>query len=83
MTRNHTTPGAVRNVIARMNALGNGSIPCAADDLVNAPGDAARVERVRVVVPGQSFTMGRYGGAATVRGSNLPNAVAVVRIRAL
>jgi len=83
MTRGHVTPGGVHNLVTRMNALGNGSIPCASDDLVDAADGATRIERVRVVVPGQEFTGGRYGGAETVRGSNLPNAKPVVRVRAL
>lgn len=79
MTRPRPTPGAVANLIARLNALGNGTV--AADDLVDNDGE--RVERVRVVMPGSEFTGKRYGGAATVRGSNLPNAWPIVRIRAL
>jgi hypothetical protein len=83
MARPVVTAGAVANLIARMNALGSGSIPCAANDLVNGLDDSHRVERVRVVVPGAEYAGQRYGGAETVRGMNLPNARPMVRIRAL
>jgi len=83
MTRPVTTPGAVVNLIARMNALGSGSIPCASDDLVDGLDDGQRIERVRVVMPGAEYNGQRYGGAETMRGSNLPNARPRVRIRAL
>ena len=83
MPRPAVTPGAVVNLIARLNALGSGTTACAADDLVDGSVDGHRIERVRVVMPGAQYNGRRYGGAETVRGSNLPDARPIVRIRAL
>lgn len=70
------TPNAVRALVAMMART---SAP--ADDLVD--GIDGRIERLRVVVPGPEYDGKRWGGAATVRGANLPNARHTVRIRAL
>lgn len=75
VTRGHVTPGAVVNLVARLNALGNARV--SAVDPVE--GDGGTVERVRVVLrPGDRVGQ-RYGGAATVQGTG----ALVVRIRAL
>ena len=70
------TPGLVRALVQSMART------APADGLVD--GLDGRIERLRVVVPGAEFAASqRYGGAETVRGSNLPNARPAVRIRAL
>lgn len=69
------TPGHVRALVESMART------APADGLVD--GLDGRVERLRVVVPAADYAGTRYGGAETVRGSNLPNARPVVRIRAL
>ena len=68
------TPGAVSNLLRRLNALGAGKV--SGSDRVD-DGTGLFVERVRVVLP--TLEKPRYGGAQVVRGEGPPT----VRIRAL